>query len=90
MPFQNDDQRKRFIEVLDNEYDWPDYYTFKFIVKKDNREELLDILKNYEVKEKDSSKGNYISVSFRTLIKSSEEVCTIYELVKKVDSIISL
>ncbi|MBL7666239.1 MAG: DUF493 family protein [Bacteriovoracaceae bacterium] len=90
MPFQSDDQRLRFIEVLNEEYDWPDYYLFKFIIKTANKSELLKLLVGYKIEEKLSRNGNYTSISARALVQSAEEICDIYEKVKVCEGIISL
>jgi hypothetical protein len=81
---------EKFKELLDQTYQWPDYYEFKFIVKMDDKELVLGHLDGYSVVETPSKNGNYISISARKLIKSTQEVVDVYELMSKIKGLISL
>ena len=80
----------KFKDLLDQEYTWPDYYTFKFIVPAVELPQAHVIFKDFNLKEKPSSKGKYVSLTFRHLIHDSDEIIHIYKIAKKVNKIISL
>ena len=86
----SDSKEKDFKELLDNQYTWPADYLFKFIVNKDHKEELLSVLGGHKAIEKPSSKGKYISVSLRILMRSSDEVMEVYTKASKVKTVIAL
>lgn len=81
---------QKFRELLDESYQWPDYYEFKFIVKTDDKHLILDKLEGFAFSETPSKKGNYTSVSARKLMKSTQEVLDVYEAVSTIKGIISL
>lgn len=80
----------KFIELLDQTYTWPDYYTFKFIIKFDEKERLLTHLEGLEIEEKISGKGNYISITARILAKHSNDIVEVYRRVSVVKGVICL
>ncbi len=88
MSYQTD--RKSFAEKLDQEHHWPTHYLFKFIVPKGKEEEVTKIFPPDEYKIRESSNGNYVSVSAKIYLESSEEVIKIYEEAYKIPGIISL
>ncbi len=79
-----------FREKLDNEYNWPALYTFKFIVPSDKSGEIKKLFQNHDVIEKASSNGNYISVTSKVMAQSSDYIIDIYIKASKVDGVISL
>lgn len=81
---------KSFKEKLDNEYEWPSLYTFKFIVPQDKAEEIKSLFQNHDVVEKPSSKGNYISLTSKVMVQSSEKVIEFYLEANKVEGVIAL
>ncbi len=83
-------KEKDFKELLDNQYNWPADYLFKFIVTKEFKEELLVVLGGHKAIEKPSSKGKYVSVSLRILMHSAEEVMAMYTKASKVKTVMSL
>ena len=86
----NDEQYQRFRDLLDQSYNWPDYYEFKFIVKMDDKDKILSHLEGFAIIETPSKKGNYISISARKLMKSTQEVLDVYESMSDVKGVISL
>jgi hypothetical protein len=84
------DQLQKFRELLEDTYQWPDYYEFKFIVKMDDRAQVLDKLSGFTFTETPSKKGNYVSVNARKLMKTSQEVLDVYEVMSTIKGIISL
>lgn len=83
-------QLQKFRELLDESYQWPDYYEFKFIVKIENKNDVIDKLPGYQIVETPSKKGNYIAIGARKLMKSTQEVLDVYEAMSTVKGIISL
>lgn len=86
-----DNQRlQKFRDLLDQSYQWPDYYEFKFIVKIDDKSLILTKLAGYTIVETPSKKGNYIAISARKLMKDTQEVLDVYEVMSTIKGIISL
>lgn len=83
-------QLQKFRELLDDTYQWPDYYEFKFIVKTDDRVLVLDKLSGFTFTETPSKQGKYVSVNARKLMKSTQEVLEVYEVMSTIKGIISL
>ena len=83
-------QFQKFRELLDESYQWPDYYEFKFIVKIDDKDQILNKLPGYTIVETPSKKGNYIAISARKLMKSTQEVLDVYDVMSTIKGIISL
>lgn len=81
---------EKFRSLLDESHQWPDYYEFKFIVKAEDKDKILAHLSDCQISEKQSGKGNYISISARKLIKSTDEVVEIYKLMSSIKGVISL
>lgn len=86
----SDDKSEKFRELLDQSYQWPDFYTFKFIVKTENRDQVVALLDGHEVQFKVSEKGNYISITSRLYVKSTDEVLKVYEAMSLVPGVMSL
>lgn len=87
---KSDEWWAQFRELLDEEMDWPTTYTFKFISPQDGLEELKEIFEGHPVKVRSSSKGNYVSVTARIEMESSEEVLAVYNRAYEIDDVIAL
>ena len=88
---ENDDEWwDRFKELLDDQNDWPTRYTFKFIAPSDSLDRLKRVFDDHPVRVRESSKGNYKSVTAHLQMSSSEEVVAIYEEASEIDGVISL
>jgi len=83
-------KHEKFRDLLEQNYQWPDYYEFKFIVKIADKNLILDKLTGFQIVVTPSRNGNYISISARKLMNSSEEVIQIYEVMSTVQGVISL
>lgn len=81
---------EKFKELLDESYTWPDFYEFKFIVKIGAKSDVVVKLAGFTITETLSKNGNYVSISARKLMKSTQEVLDVYDGMSKVDGIISL
>lgn len=86
----SDSKEQDFKKLLDNQYDWPADYLFKFIVNNEFKKELLITLGGHKAIEKPSSKGKYVSISARILMHNADEVMATYEKASKVKSVIAL
>lgn len=67
---------------LDETQSYPSVYMFKFIMEADNRKiALVENLfsENAEIYTKESGKGNYISITVKEVMMSTEEIIGIYE-----------
>jgi putative lipoic acid-binding regulatory protein len=72
---------------------FPYIYMFKFIIKADNRtmalvEAIFD--NDADIIQKQSSKGNYISITVKQVVMSIDEIITIYKQAAKIDGVMSL
>lgn len=81
---------EKFRSLLDESYQWPDFYEFKFIVKVEDKQNILKHLEHFNITETPSKKGNYISISARKLMKSTDEVIDTYKLMSGIKGLISL
>lgn len=84
------EDRERAKALLDNEYDWPSDFLFKFIIPQDKEEELRRIFPVADVKIRSSSRGRYISVTVALRMENSDEVLAVYAQASKIEGIISL
>ncbi len=80
----------KFKALLDEQNSWPEYYTFKFVVLADKKDQVLEHLAGHKVTVRESSGGKYLSFSSRLLVNSSEEVVAVYASLKDVEGIMSL
>jgi hypothetical protein len=81
---------EKFRELLEQSYQWPDYYDFKFIVKIDDKPKLLEKLDGLTITEKPSKNGNYVAITARKLINITQEVIDLYEAVHTIPGVMSL
>jgi putative lipoic acid-binding regulatory protein len=86
----NDEWWDRFQELLDDQNDWPTRYTFKFIAPAAQLDDLKAVFGDHTVRVRESSKGNYKSVTAHLRMSSSEEVVAIYEEASSIEGVISL
>lgn len=79
-----------FKEKLDQQYSWPSLYTFKFIVPEGQEDKIRALFPGTEIKEKQSSKGNYTSLTASIMAPSSEAIIKIYKQAEEVKGLIAL
>ncbi|QXD16838.1 DUF493 domain-containing protein [Rhodocaloribacter litoris] len=89
-PAQGEAWWDRFRTLLDEDNDWPSEYLFKFIVPKARLEDVKAVFGDHPVEVRASTRGNYMSVTARMTVSSSDEVVAIYAAAGKVEGIISL
>lgn len=80
----------RFQALLDNDVEWPSEYLFKFIVPRQQLEEVQRLFHKLPVQVRESRKGNYASVTARIEMHSSDEVIAMYTSAAKIEGIILL
>ncbi len=77
-------------ERLDAHYTWPNVYLFKFIVPREQSNQVIELLDDTNLKKKYSAKGRFVSFSCEKLVQSSDEVIALYRLMEKIPGIITL
>ncbi len=84
----------RLTQQLQEDTSWPSPYLYKFIVPASlERIAEIEAVFNHmeaEIQTRDSSKGNYTSVSIKVTMESPEAVVEKYIEVSKVEGVISL
>jgi uncharacterized protein len=87
---QPGDWWERFEALLDDQNDWPEVYTFKFIVPADGLSQIRAVFAGQPLKVRESRKGNYLSVTARIQMTSAQEVIDVYKRASLVEGVISL
>jgi uncharacterized protein len=86
-----DEQKQRFAALLDDHHDWPDYFSFKFVLKDVEKYSHFEQEFGQEsITIRHSKNGKYQSLSCRKLITSSAQVLAVYEKLSKIESVITL
>ncbi len=80
----------KFRSLLNDQINWPDHYTFKFVTKTESKDKLIEVLSGHQCSEKLSRNGKYTSVTSRKILNSADEVIEVYQKVSKVEGVISL
>jgi putative lipoic acid-binding regulatory protein len=66
---------------------------FKFIIKADNKTmALVEVIfdDDADIIQKQSAKGNYISITVKQVVMSIDEIITIYEKSAEIEGVMSL
>ena len=79
-----------FKKQLDDHYEWPSKYLFKFIVPSGREGAFEHIFPGEDLKFRSSKGGKYISISADVVMNSSEEVMDIYRKAYEIEGVISL
>lgn len=71
---------------------FPYIYMFKFIIKAENRtiamvEAIFD--NDAEIIQKESAKGNYLSITVKQVVMSVDEIIAIYEKAAEIEGVMS-
>ncbi len=72
---------------------FPYIYMFKFIIKADNKTmALVEVIfdDDADIIQKQSAKGNYISITVKQVVMSIDEIITIYEKSAEIEGVMSL
>jgi len=83
-------EKEKFLELLDQSYQWPDYYDFKFIIKSVEKDQILSKLSGFNIHETPSKNGTYVSITARKMIYHSHEVIAVYELMRGIKGLMTL
>jgi len=86
----NDKSILNFYQKLDQQYNWPALYMFKFIVPRGKEQGIKRLFPKNDILKKQSKKGNYSSLTIQMMLNSSEEVIRIYTEAGQVEGVISL
>lgn len=71
---------------------YPYVYMFKFIIKSDNRTmALVEVIfdDDAEIIQKQSTKGNYISITVKQVVMSVDEIISIYQKAASIEGVMS-
>jgi uncharacterized protein len=79
-----------FKKKLEEGYSWPALYMFKFIVPKGKEKEVILLFPRHEFKARESTQGNYVSLTVQLMCKSSDEIIEIYEKAHEIEGLIAL
>jgi uncharacterized protein len=79
-----------FREKLDQHYQWPALYIFKFIVPSGKEPEVRNLFPLHTPTEKLSANGKYTSVTFEMMMPSANTVIAVYEQATKIEGLIAL
>ena len=85
-----DELRKKLEESINS---FPYIYMFKFIIKSDNRTmAMVEVIfdDDADIIQKQSAKGNYISITVKQVVMSVDEIIDIYEKAAVIEGVISL
>ncbi len=85
-----DELRKKLEESI---ISFPYIYMFKFIIKSDNRTmALVEVIfdNDADIIQKQSTKGNFISITVKQVVMSVDEIISIYEKAAEIEGVISL
>ncbi|CAN5436167.1 DUF493 family protein [soil metagenome] len=87
---ENQNSFEDFKEKLDSQHVWPSLYMFKFIVPKGTEQEIQSLFPRNELTLKKSKQGNYISLTAKVMMGSSDEIIRIYREAYKIEGVIAL
>jgi putative lipoic acid-binding regulatory protein len=76
--------------VLDETVEFPTEYIFKFIVPLSEIHHVLFHLKDFDIEQKSSSNGNYISVTAKKVFSNSDDIIRVYRSVGTIKGLIAL
>lgn len=79
-----------FQALLDEQNEWPSPYVFKFIVPADHLDALKQVFGDHPVSVRASRRGNYMSVTARIDMDSSDAVLEIYRAASDIEGVIAL
>lgn len=82
--------KESFKTRLEETHIFPSLYMFKFIVPKEQINEVESLFPKNEFTEKSSSGGKYISITAKVMVSSADQIIEIYESAQKIEGIIAL
>ena len=88
-----DEFYKNLKSKLEEQFDWPHLYLYKFIIPSDNKKlALVEALfgEDAQVSTRQSKSNKFISVSAKEVMISADEVIAVYKKASKIEGIMSL
>ena len=85
-----DELRKKLEESI---ISFPYIYMFKFIIKADNKTmALVEVIfdDDADIIQKQSTKGNFISITVKQVVMNIDEIISIYEKAAEIEGVMSL
>lgn len=85
-----DELRKKLEESIKS---FPYIYMFKFIIKADNKTmALVEVIfdDDADIIQKQSTKGNFISITVKQVVMNVDEIIAIYEKAAEIEGVMSL
>ena len=79
-----------FREKLESQHVFPGEYIFKFIVPNDKVSEVDNLSIEGHITKRESSNGNYVSVTIRSMVTGPEDVINTYRSASKISGLIAL
>lgn len=76
--------------LLDDQYNWPQSYTFKFICKQSTLEVVSQHFEGHEITTNNSRTGKYTSITIHKHVESSDQVIDTYKLIGSIEGVIAL
>jgi putative lipoic acid-binding regulatory protein len=89
----SDDSFSKLQSQLEKDFSWPLVYMFKFILPADNRKlALVENMFSEEavITQKESGKGNYISITVKEVMLDATSVIAIYKQAAKIEGVMAL
>lgn len=80
----------KFESLLNDQFNWPDQYKFKFVTKTESVHRVSEILDGHTLEYKESRNGKYTSITSQKLVNSSDEVVEVYKKMSKLEGVITL
>ena len=81
---------QRLKDKLNDSHKFPCIYMYKFIIPKDQENKIKLLFSDSNILTKQSSKGNYISVTIKLIASNSNEVIKNYKKASKIEGLIAL
>ncbi len=89
----NSDKYQSLLEQLNKDLNWPSVYMFKFIIPADNHQIALVQSKFSDeavLTQKESSKGNYISITVKEVMLNPTSVIEKYQEMEGIEGLMIL
>ena len=89
----NEDFYANLKSKLEDQFDWPQPYLFKFIIPSDNKKlALVEALfgEEAQVTTRQSSSNKFTSISAKEVMISPDEIIAVYKKAEVIEGIISL
>lgn len=76
--------------VMDETVEFPTEYLFKFIVPVGKIHEVLHHLNGFDIEQRPSANGNYISINAKKVFQTSDDIINVYKSVGTIQGLIAL